>query len=106
MFSICSYVGLNPMSENTKKEMQFTLLDVKEKPNRAYKKGSKYDGILDSFNSSKSNLVKVELKDTESNYLRTQLHKRITSRKLSLVKVSVINDIVYLEKIKIVPLKV
>jgi hypothetical protein len=48
---------------------------------------------------SKHTLVKVEVEDKDANYLRTQLNKRIEARELAdKVKVSVVNNIAYLEK--------
>ncbi len=39
----------------------FRLVEVHEKPSRRYRKGSKYDPIIDKFMSGKSSLVKVEV---------------------------------------------
>jgi hypothetical protein len=91
------------MSEKKeKKEIDFNLVEVKEKPNRAYKKGSKYDPLINAFLGSKSVLVNVEMKNEDgemldANYLRTQINKRIVAKKLPM-KVSVTNNAVYLEK--------
>ena len=61
--------------------------------------GSKYDPILDEFLSRSDNLVKVEVENKDANYLRTQLNKRIEARDINeRVKVSVVNNITYLEK--------
>lgn len=87
-----------------KKELKFSLSDIKEKPSRGYKKGSKYDALLNTFNESKSKLVKVDITGVKSNYIRTQLDKRIKALKMSLA-VSVVNDVCYLEKILTVQLK-
>jgi hypothetical protein len=80
--------------------MEFNLSPVDEKPSRSYRKGSKYDPILDEFLESDHDLVQVKAPDKEANYLRAQLKKRIDIRDLSNeVKTSVVNDIAYLEKI-------
>jgi hypothetical protein len=79
-------------------DVSFNLQPVSEKPSRRYRKGSKYDPILDAFLESPDGLVKVEVPEKDANYLRTQLNKRIDARKLSGVKVSVVNNVCYLEK--------
>ena len=80
-------------------EIKFELQPVKKKPSRKYRKGSKYDPILDSFMSGEYNLVKVEVENKDANYLRTQLNKRIEARDIGgKIKVSVVNNVAYLEK--------
>ena len=80
-------------------DSSFKLTEVEKKPSRRYKKGSKYDPIIDKFCEGKSNLVKVEVAGREANYVRTQLKKRIDARDLtSQVEVSVVNNVAYLEK--------
>ena len=80
-------------------EVKFNLKPVESKPSRKYRKGSKYDPILDSFMKGEHNLVKVEVANKDANYLRTQLNKRIEARNLeNKVKVSVVNNVAYLEK--------
>ena len=79
-------------------EVRFNLIPVEEKPSRRYRKGSKYDPILDAFMSGTEDLVTVEVPEKDANYLRTQLNKRIEARRLSGVKVSVVNNVCYLEK--------
>ena len=80
-------------------EVKYNLEPVDKKPTRKYRKGSKYDPILDSFLESAHKLVKVEVENKDANYLRTQLNKRIEARDLQAkVKVSVVNNIAYLEK--------
>jgi isocitrate dehydrogenase kinase/phosphatase len=79
--------------------ISFNLRPVDEKPSRRYKKGSKYDPILDAFMEGNSNLVQVTIEDKDANYLRTQLNKRIEARNLSNVEVSVVNNLAYLEKL-------
>ena len=81
-------------------EVKFDLQPVDKKPSRKYRKGSKYDPILDSFLDGEHALVKVEVENKDANYLRTQLNKRIEARDITdKVKVSVVNNIAYLEKI-------
>lgn len=79
--------------------ISFNLEPVAEKPSRKYWKGSKYDPVLDAFISGEANLVQVTIEGKEANYLRTQLNKRIEARNLSNVKVSVVNNRAYLEKL-------
>ena len=77
----------------------FRLVEVHEKPSRRYRKGSKYDPIIDRFMSGKSSLVKVEVEGKDANYVRTQLKKRIDARTIGeKVEVSVVNNVAYLEK--------
>lgn len=79
-------------------ELSFNLEPVSEKPSRKYRKGSKYDPLLDAFLSGTNSLVAVTVPDKDANYLRTQLNKRIEARNLPDIKVSVVNNICYLEK--------
>ncbi len=80
-------------------EVNYKLYAISKKPSRKYRKGSKYDPILDEFLSRSDNLVKVEVENKDANYLRTQLNKRIEARDINeRVKVSVVNNITYLEK--------
>jgi hypothetical protein len=81
-------------------DVKFDLKPVEKKPSRKYRKGSKYDPILDSFVNGAHSLVKVEVENKDANYLRTQLNKRIEAREMgNSVKVSVVNNVAYLEKI-------
>ena len=66
-------------------------------PKRKYRKGSKYDPILDAFLEGNHKLVNVEVPGRDGNYVRTQLKKRIDARDLK-IDVSVVNNKVYLEK--------
>jgi hypothetical protein len=80
-------------------DVKFDLKPVTRKPSRKYRKGSKYDPIIDSFMKSEHELVKVEVPEKDANYLRTQLKKRIDARDLqNSIEVSVVNNIAYLEK--------
>ena len=79
-------------------EVKFDLKPVEEKPSRKYRKGSKYDPILDQFLEVTDNLVEVTVEGKDANYLRTQLNKRIEAKGLKKVKTSVVNNVLYLEK--------
>jgi len=78
-------------------EVKFDLKPVDEKPSRRYRKGSKYDPIIDAFTEGEENLVEVNVSGKDANYLRTQLNKRVEARNMD-VKVSVVNNACYLEK--------
>ena len=79
-------------------EVKFKLKPIKKKPRRRFRKGSKYDPILDSFIEGTDNLVEVTVEGRDANYLRTQLNKRIEAQKLK-VKTSVVNNVLYLERV-------
>jgi len=79
-------------------DISFVLKPVDEKPSRKYRKGSKYDPVLDAFIEGTDNLVAVNVSGKDANYLRTQLNKRIEARRIVNVKVSVVNNVCYLEK--------
>jgi hypothetical protein len=79
-------------------DVKFDLKPVDEKPSRQYRKGSKYDPILNAFMDGDDGLVEVSIEGKDANYLRTQLNKRIEARALEGVKVSVVNNVTYLEK--------
>jgi len=82
-------------------EMKFSLKPVKKKPSRRYRKGSKYDPIIDAFMGATEELVEVNVSGRDANYLRTQLNKRIEARDLKeKIKTSVVNNVLYLEKTK------
>lgn len=80
-------------------EVRFDLKPVTEKPSRNYRKGSKYNPILVAFVEGKDDLVMVEVEGKDANYIRTQLNKRIQAHGLQGVKVSVVNNACYLEKV-------
>ena len=79
-------------------EVEFNLAPVDKKPSRRYRKGSKYDPVIDAFMEGEEALVVVAVENKDTNYLRTQLKKRIEARSLKGVKVSVVNNACYLEK--------
>lgn len=79
-------------------EIKFELKPREKKPSRRYRKGNKYDPILDAFIEAEDKLVEVNVEGRDANYLRTQLNKRIEARDLKM-KTSVVNNVLYLEKI-------
>ena len=80
-------------------KLSFELKPVEIKPRR-FRQGSKYDPILDDFLKGKEGLVEVSAEGKSANYLRMQLNKRILLRGISEeVKVSVVDDVVYMEKL-------
>ena len=78
----------------------FKFSPVTKKPTRKYRKGSKYDPVLDAFKSGRNNLVAVNIEGKDANYIRTQLNKRIEANKTKYrgFEISVVNDVCYLEK--------
>ena len=80
-------------------EVKFDFKPVEKKPSRKYRKGSKYDPILDAFMEATNNLVEVTVPGKDANYLRTQLNKRIEAKGLKGIKTSVVNNVLYLEKV-------
>ena len=79
-------------------EFSYSLTPVEEKPPRRYRKGSKYDPIIDEFMAGTEDLVAVDVEGKAPNYVRTQLKKRIEARRMSGLRVSVVNDVAYLER--------
>jgi predicted Holliday junction resolvase-like endonuclease len=60
---------------------------------------SKYDPIIDKFLEGNFDLVKVEVKGHEADYLLSKLQNRVDLRNLnSKIEVHMVNNIVYLEK--------
>ena len=80
-------------------EVKFKLKPVEEKPKRRYRKGSKYDPIVDQFLEGAEDLVEVSVEGRDANYLRMQLNKRAEARGLKGLKVSAVNNVCYMEKI-------
>jgi len=78
-------------------EVKFDMKPVEKKPSRRYRKGSKYDGILEAFVEGTDPLVQATVEGKDANYLRTQLNKRIEAKGLT-VKTSVVNGVLYLQK--------
>ena len=86
--------------ESDSSTVTFNFKKVSKKPPRKYRKGSKYDTILDTFLKGTDKLVTVEVDGRTANYIRTQLKKRIESRDmLNKIDLSVVNDLCYLEKL-------
>ena len=80
-------------------EVKFELKPVEKKPSRRFRKGSKYDPIIDEFIEGTESLVEVTVEGKDANYLRNQLNKRIEARGLEgNVEASVVNDCCYLQK--------
>ena len=50
-------------------KMKFQLKPVETKPSRRFKKGSKYDPVIDEFLEGKESLVEVNVKGKTANYL-------------------------------------
>ena len=80
-------------------KINFTISPVDNKPTRNYRKGSKYDPVIDAFLEGEHNMVLVEIPNRDANYLRTQIIKRVEKRELNTIKVSVVNNQLFLEKI-------
>ena len=78
----------------------FELKPVETLP-RSYRKGSKYDPIIDSFMSSGEDLAKIELEYGNSYYVNEQLKKRIELRNFEgSIDVGVINNEIYIEALE------
>jgi len=89
------------MSDEKAKETDFDMQPVETKPPRKYRKGSKYDIVLETFIKGSNDLVKIQIVEKDANYIRTQLTKRIVATKLTdKIAVSVVNETCYLEKVK------
>ena len=81
--------------------ISFNIQPVEEKPerkNRATRRRSKYEPIIDAFLDSGQSLVRVEATDLDANYLRGQLMKVLEAKEIGSVEVSVRTKEVYLEK--------
>jgi len=73
-------------------EIRFELKPVDERPKRRFKRGSKYDPIIDRFLMENHDLVKVEVKDKDVGYMRINLNRLIISRGMKdRVKASVVD---------------
>jgi hypothetical protein len=73
-------------------EMRFELKPVDERPKRRFKRGSKYDPIIDQFLMEDHDLVRVEVKDKDVGYMRINLNRLIISRGMKdRVKASVVD---------------
>jgi len=86
-------------TETPSPPLDFTLKPVDEKPKRRYRKGSKYDTIIEAFKKARHKMVAVSVGDKDANYMRTQLNKRLEALNLTKkIQVSVVNSVLYLEK--------
>ena len=82
-------------------DVRFSMTPVDKKPlkKRGRPKGSsKYAPILDAFLESEHRLVRVEDTGLNGYYLRVQLKKMCDQRGLDSVKLTVVNNELYLEK--------
>jgi hypothetical protein len=82
-------------------DIDFNIQPAEEKPerkNRATRRRSKYEPIIDTFLDSGHSLVRVETTNLDANYLRGQLMKVLDLKEVDSVEVSVRNKEVYLEK--------
>ena len=80
-------------------DFPFDFRPVKKIPGRHYVKKSKYDPIVDKFIESKDEIWQINIEGMDSNYLRTQIVKRLHARDLeTTIEASVVNNIVYLSK--------
>jgi hypothetical protein len=83
-------------------DIDFNMQPVGEKPEKRkppYRTGSKYEPIITAFQRSNHKLVRVDGTEIEANYLAGQLKKLLASKSNDAVKVSVRNNMVYLEKV-------
>ena len=77
-------------------EEEYNLTPVNHKPNKRYKKVSKYDRIINSFMISRNEISEIEIKGNVS-YIREQINRRIKKRKLEKkIAVNVINSKLYI----------
>ena len=82
-------------------DINFNIQPVEEKPerkNRATRRRSKYEPIINAFLASGHSLVRVEGTGLDANYLRGQLMKVLKMKDIDSVEVSVRTKEVYLEK--------
>ena len=82
-------------------ELKFSLKSVQKKPSRKRaRKSGKYDPVIDAFLKSNDELVEVNMEGIDGIYLRAQINSRIKARDIKAIKTSVINNLLYLERIK------
>lgn len=91
-------------------EIEYTLAPTTKKPTRKYRKGSRYDTVLEAIKKSTDAMGIITIPNKEANYIRTQLQKRINALNVKNLKLSVVNNKCYYEKIapteKVIPEKV
>ena len=79
-------------------DLKYKLVPTTKKPDRRYRKGSKYDAVLEAIQKSSETMGVVSIPDLRANYIRTQLQKRIKVLGVKNIKLSVVNDKCYYEK--------
>lgn len=90
---------VQPLKPEKPEKPDFSLKPVTEKPKREYRKGSKYDPLIDAFINGKNKMVTVSVEGKDANYMRTQIAKRLDARNIKNIEVSVVNNVCYLQKI-------
>jgi len=80
--------------------MEFKLIPVKTKPLKRNRTGSIYDPIIFEFEDNKMRIAQVIELEKNPKYVRRRLAARINDLKLDhKIKVSIINNELFLEKI-------
>jgi len=81
-------------------DISYSLEPVKEKPKRNDPgvKESKYLPIIQAFLKSEHSFVRVDGTGLDGNYLRLQLVRVLKKKGIDLVKASIVNGELYLEK--------
>lgn len=79
-------------------EIKYNLKPETKKPSRKYRKGSKYDPILEAFEKGTNKMVSVSIEGKDANYIRTQLKKRLDVLENKSIAVSVVNNTCFLDK--------
>ena len=80
-------------------ELNYKLVPTTKKPTRKYRKGSRYDAVLEGIKKSSDPMGIITIPNKEANYIRTQLKKRIDALGIKNIKLSVVNNQCYYEKI-------
>ena len=89
------------MGTDTPAKVEYTFNPISKKPTRKYRKGSKYDPILEGFIKSGHALAEVSVEGKTASYLKTQLKNRLDDNsKLAHITVSTANGQCYLENSK------
>jgi len=81
-------------------ELNYSLKPTKKKPTRKYRKGSRYDAVLEGIKKSLDPMGIISIPNKEANYIRTQLQKRINALGIKNIKLSVVNNQCYYEKVE------
>ena len=78
----------------------FNMKPVDRKPSRKRRSNSQYNEILNKFLEGQHDLVELHVEDLRANYVSSQIKNRIKARGISnTIKVSVVNNAAYLEKL-------